>query len=121
MNCLKICTVYWALTLAIVTMATTSMHPVRFEPVSKQLYCDVIKSHWAVDAVGCCIQCEREIDACEGVSIEKDQSSSISMCKVCLVKAASSPMTKFTVLSYDTQIYRRIIDTQKGKSGLSQR
>ena len=76
----KMGTLDWALTLAIITTAIASVPPAWFEPVSKQLYCDVINPHWAVDAVDCCIQCEREIDACEGVSIEKDQSSSIYMC-----------------------------------------
>ena len=115
------CTLCWILTLAIVTIAMSSTPPAWFEPVTKQLYCDVINSYWAVDAVDCCIQCEREIDVCEGVSVEKDESSSIYMCKVCLVKAVSSPMAKFTVPTYGKQIYRRIIDTQKGKSGPSQR
>ena len=108
------CIPYYALALGMVYIATTSPPPVWFEPVLKQLYCDVINSHWAVDAVNFCIQCEREIDACEGVSIEKNQSSSIYTCKVCLVKAVKSPMTRLPARSYNTQIYRRIIDTKKG-------
>ena len=109
------CTLCWILTLAIVTIAMSSTPPARFEPVSKQLYCDVIKSYWAVDAVDCSIQCEREIDACEGVSIVKEQSAATYTCKVCLVKALRRPMTRFTVPSNDTRIYRRIIHTKKGK------
>ena len=96
-------------------MAVLSIRSKTMQVVSKQLYCDVINSFWALDVLVCANQCLSQVDACEGISIERDQSFNTYVCKVCLVKAVRSPKKRFTAPSNDTRIYRPEIDLEKGK------
>ena len=88
----------------------------KVEHVSKQLYCDIITPYLVADKIACATICLSAVDACEGISTEKEQSSDRFKCNVCLVKAVNSPMKQFTQLSNDTRIYRLVIDIEKGKS-----
>ena len=67
-------------------------------------------------SVGCATHCLGEVDACEGMSIEKIEFLNTYTCKVCLVKAVGSTLKQFTPPSNDTWIYRRVMDMEKGKS-----
>ena len=97
-----------------VTIATASTRFARLKPHSKQMYCDIINSYVMVDFLGCATKCLINVDDCEGVSIKK--SPFRLTCQVCLVKATSSPMKRFTTPSNDTRIYRHVIDMEKGKA-----
>ena len=97
-----------------ITIAVMSTRSNKMQLVSKQLYCDVISSFWALDVLVCANQCLSQVDACEGISIERDLSFN-TVCKVCLVKAASRPKKHFTAPSNDARIYRPEIDLGKSK------
>ena len=87
----------------------------KMQIASKQLYCDVINSFWVLDVLVCANQCLGQVDACEAISFEKNQSFNTYACNVCLVKAVSSPKKKFTAPSNDARIYRPEIDFEMGK------
>ena len=66
-------------------LCMTWVRSAKLEHVSKQLYCDVINTHWVVDKIACATICLSEVDACEGISTEKDKSLDNFKCNVCLV------------------------------------
>ena len=109
---------YFALALTMLFTATAKIPSVKLLLVYKQLYCDVIISSRVLNFVGCATQCLNEVDACEGISLKKEESLDMKACacKVCLVKAVKTPMKLFTVPSTDTRIYRRVINMDKGKN-----
>ena len=96
-------------------MAVMSTRSTKMQLVSKQLYCDVISSSWALGVLVCANQCLSQVDECEGISIEKALSFNTYVCKVCLVKAVSRPKKHFTAPSNNARIYRPEIDLGKGK------
>ena len=102
-----------------ISMAEMSTRSTRLQLVSKQLYCDVISSSWALHFLVCANQCLSQVDACEGISIEKARFFNTYVCKVCLVKAVRSPKKRFIAPSNDTRIYRREIDLEKGKHAIA--
>ena len=68
-----------------------------------------------MDFVGCATQCLKDVDACEGISIECDRSIYKGACNVCFVSAVHSPMKPFIIPTNASRIYRRVIDMEKGK------
>ena len=95
--------------LARLVSFSTSSHTLSLKVVSRQLQCDVIKSYQTSSFTRCAVKCLEKMNSCEGISLDQK-----SICNLCLVKAVTKPMIRFTMPSEDHKIYIRVMNPLQG-------